>query len=42
VTRFERTSFDPSAIAAHARSFGTDVFRTGMHRFVTESLAAQA
>jgi glycosyltransferase involved in cell wall biosynthesis len=42
VTRFERTAFDPSAIAAHARSFGTDVFRTGMHRFVTESLAAQA
>ena len=37
--RFERMAFDTQAISRHARLFGADVFKSGMRRFVQESLA---
>ncbi|MCW6509041.1 glycosyltransferase [Lichenifustis flavocetrariae] len=41
VASFERMSFDPAAIAAHAASFGTDVFKAAMHDFVADGFASQ-
>ena len=40
VSRCEASSFDPDNIAAHARQFGTEVFKAGMARFIGASLAA--
>ena len=40
VAQCERTRFDPDIITAHARRFGTEVFKAGMGRFIAESLAA--
>jgi glycosyltransferase involved in cell wall biosynthesis len=41
ITRFEacESDFDPDAIAAHAQSFGRDVFRSRFAAFVEEALA---
>jgi glycosyltransferase involved in cell wall biosynthesis len=42
IERCEALQFDPQAIAAHARNFGTDRFESQMKAFVAECLAMHA